>query len=88
MTHFSLIRQLILLLHKFDFFQIRSEKVFLSFLLWFYRIYIFRSRVFLSDSVGPGSKLIGTIFSLLMTEFYVIEYTKYLYSVIDPSLGQ
>ena len=64
------------------------EKSFLSFLLWFYRIYIFRSRVFLSDSVGPGSKLIGTIFSLLMTEFYVIEYTKYLYSVIDPSLGQ
>ena len=87
MTHFSLIRQLILLLHKFDF-QIHSKKVFWVFFCDFTGFIFLDPETILSDSVGPGSKLIGTIFSLLMTEFYVIEYTKYLYSVIDPSLGQ
>lgn len=81
----SLIRQLILLLQNFDFLKL-EKKVFLT-LLWFYKIYIFRSGDYsFWLCFGPGSKLIGTIFSLLMTEFYVIEYTKY--SLIDPSLGQ
>ena len=67
MTHFFFIRQLILLLHNFDFFSLWNERkkvFFLSFFFDFTGFIILDLETILSDSVGPGSKLIGTIFSI------------------------